>query len=917
MTTVNFTLNGKKIQANSGDTIYQVARKNDIEIPTLCSTDAQNYEGSGGNCRVCMVEIKGERTLAASCSRTVSEGMEIMTASARSKAAQRTVLELLASDQPPANLAHNDKSKFLKWTKKFNIQTSKFERSTKPALDSSHPAIMVNLDACINCNLCVIACRDVQVNDVIGVSSRGRDTHIAFDIDDPMGLSSCVGCAECVQVCPTGALMETTCVDELQHFIGVADKTIDSSCPFCGVGCLTRIHVKDNKILKVDGRDGPANKSKLCVKGRFGMDYASHDNRLTTPLIRRDDAPQKTWDMHIDDGDYSKYFRKATWKEALDKAAGGFLDIQSKFGPDSLVGFGSAKGSNEEAYLFQKFIRTGFKTNNVDHCTRLCHASSVVALLEGVSSGAVSNPFNDVVNSDCIILIGSRPAWNHPVAATFIKQASKSGSKLIVMDPRGQDLVRHSYRHLQFKAGCDVAMLKALIKIIIDNDWTNKDFIKKRVDGYDEILASTKKYTVDEMAEICGLKVDELYDVAKTYATSKRSIILWGMGVSQHTHGTDNNRCLITLAMITGQIGRSGTGLHPLRGQNNVQGASDVGLIPMSYPDYERVDNINAQKKYEKAWGAELSSKVGLTVVEVINKIASGDVHGVYVMGENPAMSDPDTIHTRKSLAKLEHLVVQEIFMTETAMFADVILPASSFLEKTGSFSNTNRQVQMVRSALEMPGSARGDLDIIIDLANRFSLDWNYSGAEDVFTEMTTVMTSIQGMTWARLEKEQSITYPCESLDDVGESILFTDKFPTPNGKAQLVVSEVLPQGELPDAEYPLILTTGRLLEHWHTGAMTRRSKILDSIEPEAIVHIHPKTMSALDLSPSDFANVHTRRGSLCLKVRRDTDVAVGMIFIPFCFAEAPANMLTNTKLDPFGKIPEFKFSAARVEKAV
>ena len=919
MKTITFTLDNKKVIARENETIWQVAKREGIDIPHMCWQPKPGYAASG-NCRTCMVEIKNERVLSASCVRTPTEGMEVHTTSRRAEKARKAVFELLGSDQPEKSVAHDKDSKFWQWADKLDIKVDRFARKKSfndfCTPDASHPAIRVNLDACINCNLCVRACRDVQVNDVIGVSGRGSSAHIAFDIDDLMGDSTCVGCGECVQACPTGALMPATQVDELQHFVGAAEKVVKSSCPFCGVGCLTNIHVKENKILKVDGRNGPANENRMCVKGRFGLNYASHENRLKTPLIRRDDAPSKTWDMYIPDSDYSQYFREATWQEAMEKAAQGFLKIKGETGGDSLVGFGSAKGSNEEAYLFQKLVRTGFGTNNVDHCTRLCHASSVAALLESLSSGAVSNPFTDVKEAECAIIIGARPSWNHPVAATFIKQAAKKGTKLIIMDPRSQDLVRYAYKHLQFKAGTDVAMLKAIIKIIIDNGWVDKDFIKNRVSGYEEIVESTKHYTVEDMSKICGISVEDLYDTAKTYAHSKASMIMWGMGVSQHIHGTDNNRCLITIAMITGNIGRPGTGLHPLRGQNNVQGASDVGLIPMMYPDYMRVDNPQFQEKFEKAWKTNLSSKVGLTVVEVVDAILKEEVRGVYIMGENPAMSDPDTQHTRKALAKLEHLVVQEIFMTETAMFADIILPASAFPEKLGTFSNTNRQVQMVRPALDTPGKARQDLDIIMDLASRIGLNWNYNGAKDVFAEMTSVMPSIAGMTWERLDKEDSITYPCTTKDDAGQANIFIDTFPTKSGRAKLVATEIIAPAEVPDEKYPFILTTGRLLEHWHTGAMTRRATVLDAIEPEAVVHIHPRSMVDLDLKAGEYANIRTRRGDLYLKVRVDREVPMGMVFIPFCFAEAPANILTNPKLDPFGKIPEFKFCAARVERA-
>ncbi|MDX1738944.1 MAG: molybdopterin-dependent oxidoreductase, partial [Alphaproteobacteria bacterium] len=595
---------------------------------------------------------------------------------------------LLMADQPEKEVAHDPNSRFWNWASDMGVETSRFPEREKVKVDDSHVAMRVNLDACIHCNLCVRACREVQVNDVIGMSGRGHNATITFDLGDPMGNSTCVACGECVQACPTGALMPATQLDDNQVFTGEADKIVNSLCPFCGVGCQTEIHVKDNKILKVEGRNGPANQQRLCVKGRFGMDYASHSARLTKPLIRKEGV-EKRWDDEVDQSNPYTHFREASWEEALDYAAKGLKDVFEAQGSKGIAGFGSAKGSNEEAYLFQKFIRTAFHTNNVDHCTRLCHASSVAALMEGISSGAVSAPFRAAEDSDFIIMIGCRPNWNHPVAASYFKQAAKRGAKLVIMDPRGQNMARLAWKHLQFKPGADVSMLNAMIHTIIDEDLVNKEFIETRVDNYEAVKERVKEFTPEKMSEICGIDAETLREVARAYAKADNAIIFWGMGVSQHVHGTDNSRCLITLAMITGQIGRAGTGLHPLRGQNNVQGASDMGLIPMFYPNYKFVDNDDIHAKYEKFWNTKLDNKRGLTVVEIMDAIHANEIQAMYIMGENPAMSDPDAHHARAALAKLKHLVVQDIFMTETAFHADVILPASAFQEKWGTFTNT------------------------------------------------------------------------------------------------------------------------------------------------------------------------------------------------------------------------------------
>jgi formate dehydrogenase major subunit len=787
-----------------------------------------------------------------------------------------------------------------------------------PAPDNSHAAIAVNLDACIKCGLCVRACREVQMNDVIGMAYRGHGSKVVFDFDSGMGESTCVACGECVQACPTGALMESSLLDKAtQKRTRFEDRSIDTLCPYCGVGCQTTVHVKDNKILYVDGRDGPANNNRLCVKGRFGFDYIHHPDRIKTPLIRRDGVP-KDANMQIRRDEVDKYFREATWEEALDRAARGLKDIHTRDGGKALAGFGSAKGSNEEAYLFQKLIRQGFNTNNVDHCTRLCHASSVAALMEGLNSGAVTAPFTAAKDSDCIIIIGARPAENHPVAATFLKNAAKRGAKLIVMDPRGQNqgVSRCASHILQFKPGRDVALLNAMLHVIVAEGMVDVQYVHAHTEGFEALKANVAAFSPEKMEPVCGIPAATIREVARLYARSQRSIIFWGMGISQHTHGTDNARCLIALALTTGQIGRSGTGLHPLRGQNNVQGASDAGLIPMVFPDYRSVESPDVRKEFEDFWHTDLDPKKGLTVVEIVHAIHDGQIKGMYILGENPAMSDPDVQHAREAFAQLEHLVVQDIFLTETAWHADVVLPASAHAEKWGTFTNTNRQVQIARPVVAMPGEARQDWELIQEIARRIGLDWTYSDVGEIYTEMAQVMPSLKNITWERLLREDAVTYPCDAPDQPGNEIIFASSFPTASGRAKIVPADLLPPDELPDSAYPLVLTTGRLLEHWHTGSMTRRASNLDTLEPEAVVGLNPREMDRLGLPPGGFVKVSTRRGEVVLKARADRDVAEGMVFMPFCFAEAAANLLTNPQLDPMGKIPEFKFCACRIEPA-
>jgi len=912
-TTIRFELDGNPVEARAGETIWQVAERVGTEIPHLCWKPAPGYRGDG-NCRACMVEIEGERVLAASCIRTPAEGMKVRSASERAKTARRMVMELLVADQPTRDQAHQPDSVLWGFAEAQGVSSSRYPARAAPAGDASHPGIAVNLDACIQCNLCVRACREVQVNDVIGLAYRGHQAKIVFDFDDAMGASTCVGCGECVQACPTGALMPKTALDTFGLFKGKADRRVDSVCPYCGVGCQLTFNIKDDAIAWVDGADGPANAGRLCVKGRYGFDYIANPQRLTKPLIRRDDAP-KSASLTVDPANPLTHFREASWDEALDRAASGLLAIRQKHGGKGLAGFGSAKGSNEEAYLVQKLVRTGFATNNVDHCTRLCHASSVAALMETIGSGAVTGGFREAENADLIVVIGANPTVNHPVAATFIKSAAKRGATLIVMDPRGQALTRHATHMLQFKPSSDVALLNAMMNVIVTEKLHDRQYIDGYTEGFEALKAGLAVFTPEAMSPICGIAPERIREVARLYANAERAIIFWGMGVSQHTHGTDNARCLISLALMCGQIGRAGTGLHPLRGQNNVQGASDAGLIPMMFPDYKSVENGDIRARFEAFWGTALDPRKGLTVVEITDAIHAGEIRGVYIMGENPAMSDPDQHHTRAALEKLEHLVVQDLFLTETAAFADVVLPASAFPEKSGTVTNTNRQVQMGRQALTPPGDARQDWWIIQELARRMGLDWNYAGPAEVFAEMAQVMPSLDNITWERLEREGAVTYPCSGPDEPGHGVIFGDGFPTASGRGRFVPTEILPPDEIPDEAYPLVLTTGRLLEHWHTGSMTRRAAVLDAIEPDAHVHVNPDDLRRWGAAPGERVRVATRRGAIELAARSDPNVPTGVVFIPFCFTEAPANFLTNPALDPFGKIPELKFAAARLER--
>ncbi|MEK6441499.1 formate dehydrogenase subunit alpha [Pseudonocardia sp. T1-2H] len=960
--TVTATIDGREVTVPDGTTIFDAARQAGIDIPVLCHDERYDPVGV---CRMCVVDTGG-RVFAAACVRPCEDGMTVTTTSAELERNRATLTELLVSDQPvraedPKQTTTGD-NLLLALADGFGVarESTELPCGSGRGTDSSNPVIDVDHDACILCDRCVRACDDIQGNDVIGRSGKGYSTRIAFDLNDPMGSSSCVTCGECVQACPTGAL-----TNKPIRGIPIRPReeldAVDSVCPYCGVGCALTYYVdrEHGAIAFAEGRDQPGSQSRLCVKGRYGWDYSASPQRLTVPLIRVDAAYPKgplsadvrgdgAGGTHNDRGragdggnrsgggrkdgrpgkdrgrkpgglvDYDEvlpYFREATWDEALDLIARRLTEVHAAGGPGAIAGFGSAKCSNEEAYLFQKLIRTGFGTNNVDHCTRLCHASSVAALFEGVGSGAVSTTYGDVVNADVVIITGSNPTANHPVASSFFKQARRRGTKIVYVDPRASTVAEHADIFVQLKPGTDVAFYNAVMHEIIRLGLIDREFIAGRTSNYDELARTVADYPPERAAQITGVDADTIRLVARLWGEAGAAVVYWGMGISQHTTGTDNARCLIALCSITGQVGRPGTGLHPLRGQNNVQGASDAGLIPMFYPDYQGVDREATQARFEEAWGTALNPNRGLTVTEIIKSALQPDgVRGMYMLGENPFLSDPNINKVRKALSALDFLVVQDIFLTETAEFADVILPATSYLEKDGTYTNTDRRVQLGRKVMDAPGQARPDWEIVQDIARRIGLDWDYGAPSEVFDEMVALMPSYTNLAYDNLGLSGKLYPNADPEHSDGTVVMFDEHFNTDDGLAHLVPAQWLPAKELPDAEYPLVLNTGRLLEHWHTGSMTRRSFALDAISPAAEVYMHPKDAADRGLAHGEMVRARSRRGAIELLVRVSHREQLGNVFIPFHFREAAANLLTIDEIDPVGKIPEFKFCAVQVE---
>jgi formate dehydrogenase major subunit len=980
--TVSLTIDGAAVTVPEGTTIWSAAKGAGIDIPVLCHDERYDPVGV---CRMCVVDV-GARAYAAACVRPCEEGMEVKTAGPDLERHRATLTELLLADQParerdPKQASTGD-NELLALADRFGI-TAEVELPTGSGrgADLSNPVIAVDHDACILCDRCVRACDDIQGNDVIGRSGKGYATRIAFDLNDPMGASSCVTCGECVAACPTGALTNKPIRNIPIRPRSELDQ-VDSVCPYCGVGCALTYHVDRERgaISFAEGRDQPGSKGRLCVKGRYGWDYAASPQRLTVPLIRRDqDYPKGPLSADVrgemsrgeyledtqpraerrqlsagrdvnatrngqggsrrGDGDGGRrdkrrrkpgglvdyaevlpHFREATWDEALDLVARRLTEIYARSGPGAIAGFGSAKCSNEEAYLFQKLIRTGFHTNNVDHCTRLCHASSVFALFEGIGSGAVSTTYGDVINADVAIVAGSNPTANHPVASSFFKQARRRGTTIIYVDPRADKMADHADIFCQVKPGTDVAFYNGVMHEVIRLGLTDEEFIRNRTTNYEALAQTVRDYPPERAAQITGVDADTIRRVARAWGEAGAGVIFWGMGISQHTTGTDNARCLIAMCAITGNVGRPGSGLHPLRGQNNVQGASDMGLIPMFYPDYKKADDPEVRARFERIWETDnLDPEKGLTVTEIIGSVlkgaagGSGAVRGMYMLGENPFLSDPNINKVRKALSALEFLVVQDIFLTETAEFADVILPASSYLEKDGTYTNTDRRVQLGRKVLDPPGQARVDWEVVQDIANRIGLGWDYGSPREVFEEIVAVMPNYANLSYDNLGRSGKLYPNPDPEHSDGTVVMFGESFKTDDGLAHLVPAEWMPARELPSDEYPMILSTGRLLEHWHTGSMTRRSYALDAISPHPEVYIHPDDAAELGLADGEMARVTSRRGTIVLATRLSHREGRGSCFIPFHFREAAANLLTIDEIDPFGKIPEFKFCAVRI----
>jgi len=825
-------------------------------------------------------------------------GMDVQTESESVVTARKMVVELLlaSGDHNCTICEANGDCVLQDLAYRYQVDTIRFARPDEyPPKEDGNPLIVREFSKCVLCGRCVQACNEVQVNLAISVGYRGAKSKIVTRGDVPLENSDCVFCGECVQVCPVGALLEKKALRMGRSW---EETKIRTTCAYCGVGCQIYLHIKDGRITRITGvEDAEPNHGSLCVKGRFGYDFIQSEDRLTSPLIRRGDQ-----------------FLEVTWDEALDLVAKRFMEIKEKEGPESLAGLSSARVTNEENYLMQKLIRAGFGTNNIDHCARLCHSSTVTGLAATFGSGAMTNSIAEIEDADAILVIGSNTTETHPVTSTFIKRAVQlKQAKLIVADPRKITLTNFADVWLRQRPGTDVALINGLLQVILSEDLQDQAFIDSRTENFEELKKIVSSYTPEKVEEITGVPAQDLISAARTYAKADKATIVYAMGITQHTSGTDNVKALANLAMATGNVGRPSTGVNPLRGQNNVQGACDMGGLPNVYTGYQQVADKEIKEKFEKAWGVKLSDKPGLTVVEIINSVYDGKIKGLYVMGENPILSDPDSNHVLDALRKCDFLVVQDIFMTETAALADVVLPSTCFAEKDGTFTNTERRVSRIRRAVESPGEARDDLDILSDLAGRMGLTWSAETPQAVMEEIASLTPSYGGISFPRLEGN-GLSWPCPDQDHPGTPILHQDKFTRGLGLFSPV--EHREPAEPPTEEYPFTMTTGRLLYQYHTGTMSRRSEGLEYLAPRCEVEINPADASALGLKPGDPVQVKSKRGKITANAQVTDRVAPGVIFVPFHYSEAAANILTAAELDPVSKIPEYKVCAVSVEKA-
>ncbi len=893
---INITIDGVNFETEEGLTILEAAAKNDIRIPTLCYLKGINEIGA---CRMCVVEVEGRDGLAASCNTKACDGMVIKTSSDRVVAARKQILNLILShhDDRCIICGKSGECSLQDLAREYGIESSKYGKKVHSAVvKKENPFLTYYPELCINCQRCVSTCHKVAGNGTLKNAKLGTLTLIDAPFGPDWKETECENCGNCAQACPTGALISKS---RSRYQPGRVRKVL-TTCPHCATGCQYYLVIREDEIVDVEPADGPSNKGLLCVKGRFGSYRFVHSpDRLKYPLIKNHET---------------KEFERATWDEALDLIASKLLNIRKEYGADSLAGFACSRSPNEDCYMFQKMVRCAFGTNNVDNCARVCHSATVAGLAMTLGSGAMTNPISDITEDvDCIMLVGSNPEEAHPVIGMQIRQAVNRGTKLIVVDPRDIGLSKKADVHIKLKPGTNVAFANGMMNVIINEGLSDKEFIEKRTEGYDELESIVMDYTPEKVGQICHIDPDLLREAALMYATARKAPIIYCLGVTEHSTGTEGVMSMSNLAMLTGKIGKSGCGVNPLRGQNNVQGACDMGALPTDFPGYQKVSDENVIAGFENAWNTSLNRKPGVFATEVFQKAIDKQIRGLFIFGEDPIVTDADQHHVRSALESLDFLVVSDLFMTETAAYADVVLPGTSYAEKEGTFTNTERRVQRVRKAVEPVGEARLDTDIFIDLMNRMGYAQSKMTSEEIMDEIASVTPSFKGISHRRLDNKESLQWPCPDAHHPGTPILHTQKFA--RGLGWFYPARYTESAERPDDEYPFIMMTGRILYHYNTRAMTGRTPGLVDKENHSFIEVNTDDAARLGIENGERIRVSSRRGAILSVARVSNKVSCGETWMPFHFPDGNANVLTNAALDKYARIPEYKVCAVNLEK--
>ncbi len=897
---VNITVNGKALSVKENSTILEACFANKIRIPTLCYLKQINEIGS---CRICMVEIEGYKNLFAACRTKVQEDMVITTESEKLTSYRKHMLELILSNHKVdcLNCARNGNCQLQELCNEYDIKDTEIKGSRRhiedklPRLDSN-PYLSYDPSKCIHCMRCISMCNRAAVNGTLQTGRSGLFKTIEAPFGEDWKSTNCESCGNCATACPTGALT----VKRKRKYRSWETKKVLTTCPHCATGCQFYLVVRDNKIVDVEAADGPSNHGLLCVKGRNGsFDFVHSPDRITTPLIKNKETGK---------------FEPATWEEAISYTAKRLMEVKEKYGNESLAGFACSRSANEDIYMVQKMVRTCFGNNNTDNCARVCHSATVAGLAKTLGSGAMTNPIYDITHDvDTILLVGSNPEEAHPVVGMQIRQAVKNGTRLIVVDPRSIGLTKYADIHLKLRPGTNVAFANGMMHVIIKEGLVDEKYIDENAEGFEQLKELVKDFTPEKVGEICHIDPDKLVEAARMYAKADKAPIIYCLGVTEHSTGTEGVMSLSNLAVITGKIGRSGCGVNPLRGQNNVQGACDMGALPTDFPGYQKVENEEVRAKFEKAWGVSLNPKPGLKATEVFPAAIKGDIKGLYICGEDPIVTDPDTEHIKKALTSLDFFVIQELFMTKTAEYADVILPGTSYTEKEGTFTNTERRVQRIRKAVTLDGDMRLDTDIIIDLMNAMGYPQPHLTASQIMDEIASLTPSFAGISFERLDNGESLQWPCKDKTTCGTPIMHVGH--PVRGKALLYPAQFKPSNELPDEEYPFILTTGRILYQYNAAAMTSRSAGLMEIAGEGFIEINFKDAERLGIENGEKINVESRRGKITATARVGRKVSQGETWMPFHFPDSPANVLTNAALDDFARIPEYKVCAVNISR--